>query len=403
LAVGVAVLLAVGATGALAKAKPSRPVSEAQFLRHAARALRWAHNPPGRRGGRVGCWCYLDGLREQLLATTRRHPTSGRAYLMLSQCDLAVSRYEEAVGALERAAQLPDVRAPARAELTRAQRLLTVAKAVRPHLPAGSTVVRIESFSAPPADRLWAVVSAKQEPSGKDFEDRFYRFSDVRLTVLSDARRGLGVLWQSQPLVVARPGLDAFSDLPLYVLHPRGSSADHLVLDQTFVGGSWSPSHLSVFAWDGRQLRKLLGANGDCPLWIQDVDGDGRAEVGATHAIGHSMAHAEMPLWTDIYAWDGRAYVLANSRFPREFRDVAGELRTALRAHPADFELLKYQGLLEAIRGHHAAARRYLRRAERACQAELQTEEDRELRAELKWELGDIGGRLARPGSHGGR
>lgn len=376
---------------ALGKKTPRRQMSEARFLRHAERVLaawRLATRLPQRR---INIAEGVYELEQELRAWVRRNPSSGWAYLLLGKCELEQANYIAAVAAFKAASSLPGGGAPARAQLAQAQNLRRAVQAAKPHLPSGNEVIQVEEISSA-SHRLWVVLSAKWSRKMGELE----RYSNAHLNVIGKNGDSARVLWQSPRLAADRFGEDECNETSLVVLHQRGLSVPHIALAQTVQGGSWAPSHLSVFGWDGMQLRKLLGVNADDRLWIDDIDGNGRREIGASHAIGYGLSHAEMPYWTDIYAWNGHTYVLANERFPWRFREVTCSLRTALRKYPDDHELLKYQGILEEIKGRPSAAMRHLRLAERSCKAELVTLEFPDLRPRVTWELNDIRSRIAR-------
>jgi hypothetical protein len=382
--------------GVRAAEKQPRQVSDAQFLGHAERVLKEVTALRGSPDAIYGGYFDIRELRDELLKRAGRSDAPDRIHMALGRCALLLADYRAAVAEFETALRLSPSSVDAAASLQGAREPAAVADVVRPHLWAGNEIVQITNLSPRGAPAVWAVLSAKWlRPSHKP-DAWADTFSDVHLTVVASLGGALRVLWQSQTLPAEHSAVGQFHEVPLFLVHQRGSSAPQLALAQNWHGVSRLPSHLSLFVWDGSQLRKVFGANGDEPLWIKDLNRDGRFEIGDTYGIGRSLSHAEMPRWTDIYAWNGRAYVPANRKMPRKFRGVARQLRTALRDHPEDFELLKYQGILDEIQHRPRAALRHFRLAGRACRAELSRNDNPGSRVSCKLELADIRNRLAR-------
>jgi len=98
------------------------------------------------------------------------------------------------------------------------------------------------------------------------------------------------------------------------------------------------------------------------PIWIRDINHDGRFEIGNNYAIGVDMCHAAQPRWTDIYGYENERFRNVNYRFRRRFRSWPHKLRTSLKQYPDDCDVREYLGIAEAIVGHSAAARRELKK-----------------------------------------
>jgi hypothetical protein len=203
-------------------------------------------------------------------------------------------------------------------------------------------------------------------------------------------------MWQSDALRDPRLKAAAFDEVALYVDDLTGDGIPEAAVSKVFVGGSWQPSHLDVFAWRSHQLTKILGLRSSLPIWIEDIGHDGRYEIGNYSDIGWDMSHAEQPYWTDIYAYKRGQYVLANAPFPREFHGWIRRLRTVLKRHPGDFEILKYEGIVHEIEGRPRAAFAAHRSAARECAALLEDERDPRLHARLEWQLNDIRRRISK-------
>jgi hypothetical protein len=198
--------------------------------------------------------------------------------------------------------------------------------------------------------------------------------------LFEESPQGYRKVWQSGRLRDPRLGLEgALSDVQLYVLDLTGDGVSEAAVWKLFMGASWMPSHVDVFAWRGHRLVKILGVSSSEPIWIEDLHHDGRYEIGNYYEIGLDLAHCEQPLWTDIYAYRQRQYVLANEDFPQEFQGRVEELRELLKCYPWDPEILEYLGILHEIEGRPKAALAAYRYAERACRDRLQKKPDTEL------------------------
>jgi hypothetical protein len=294
------------------------------------------------------------------------------------------------VGSFERAIRRSRSDATARREYHEAGRLLWVFRAASTQISGGYHPLQIQRFNAPGGIPLWAVLAAKVE-TGEPFGTKFV---EPRLALFQERQGHYRNIWQSGVLGDPRLKGETFDDVALYVADLTGDGVPEAAVSKVFIGGSWMPSHLDVFAWRGHQLARILGLASSQPIWIEDIDHDGRYEIGNYYEIGWDMFHWEHPYWTDIYAYRGGSYRLADGEFPRAFRGWAHRLRRALKKHPADPQILQYLGIVHEIEGRPRAAFGALRSAARECAALLENEGDARLHARLKWQLNDIRRRI---------
>jgi tetratricopeptide (TPR) repeat protein len=329
---------------------------------------------------------------EAFQAVLAKYGGSPRAYIGLARCDLRSGDYPAAVSALGEAIRLSRSDATARSAHQDASRLLCILRAASTQIPGGHLPLQVHPFNAPGGITLWVVLSAKVETA-----DPFgTKFVEPRLFLFEEHQGYCRRKWESDVIRDPRLKAASFDDVALYVDDLNGDGVPEAAVSTVFVGGSWRPSHVDVFAWRGHQLAKSFGLTSSLPVWIEDIDHDGRYEIGNYFNIGWDMSHAEQPYWTDIYTYRRGHYVSANASFPREFRGWGRRLRAVLNQHPGDFEILKYEGVVCEIEGRRQAAFAAYRYAARECAALLEDEGDPRLHARLRWQLNDIRRRIGK-------
>jgi tetratricopeptide (TPR) repeat protein len=381
--------------GAMFQVEDVQTESEGGEGKHenAERALRWAERKlkrvfqlPTRQASALS----PKEAAEAFEAVLEKYGDLPRAYIGLAKCDLRSGDVTGAMRSLGQAIRLLRSDVSSRRECLEARRLLWVLRAASIQVPGGHRPLQIQRFNAPVGIPLWAVLSATVEtgdPSGM-------KFVKPRLTLFRLRQGHYRKIWQSDVLRDPRLKAGAFDAVALYVADLTGDGVPEAIVEEVFLGGSWAPSHLDVFAWRRQRLVKILGVSSSQPVWIEDLDHDGRYEIGNYYNIGWDMSHAEQPYWTDIYAYERGHYVLANAAFPREFRGWLRRLRSVLKWHPGDFEILKYKGIAHDIEGRPTVAFAALRSAARECAALLETESDPRLHSRLEWQLNDIRRRI---------
>jgi hypothetical protein len=215
-------------------------------------------------------------------------------------------------------------------------------------------------------------------------------YSDIKLTIVRKHGRELQTFWQSGRL--GYPGFDEgrYNVPYLACTDLAAESVPQLVVHMMIIGASAAPSRLEVFSWRGRQVKKILDIDSECPFIVRDFNRDGRYEICSYHPVGYELCHAEQPRWEDIYAYKNGSYQLANGDFPKEYNDLASEIGDALKRHPNDWELLKYSGIVNKIQHRNRAALYDLKRAEEEAVKYRAEETDPEIIKMLDQGLGDI-------------
>lgn len=147
---------------------------------------------------------------------------------------------------------------------------------------------------------------------------------------------------------------------------------------------------MEIFTLGKGVLINSFGVESNWPIWIQDINHDGRCEIGTYHEIGETMDHASQPVWMDIYAYKNGKYQLADADFPSEFRGWPVQLKQALHAHPGDPDILRHLGEAYAILGERRRALTSYDEAVVASRKAIHSETDSEIANWDKDELRDI-------------
>jgi tetratricopeptide (TPR) repeat protein len=333
---------------------------------------------PGRdQAGRV-ITLRLEDAEKAFRAIIHSGGTSADAYVGLAECRARLGKYADAVAAYRRAIELLPLNAAELAGLQIAEDSARAAEAVSKTLLKRRDVLEVQPFGVGGA-HLWAVLSARSRVE-EDFPlgpRRF--FNDVRLGVYEMTGTRVRRLAQSAPLVDNWGDPGEFNEAHLYLLDLTGDGVPDPAVLKIYYGADWEPSHLEIFSWRHSQLAKTFGVAGDEPLWIEDIDQDGRYEFGNSHCIGdyyigNEISHAGMPAWGDIYAWQSGRYAIVDSQFPDEFRRWPEELTAVLKEYPGDWEIRKYLGIAYEILGRPEDALAEYRRAADSCAGLLKDE-----------------------------
>lgn len=350
----------------------ARSVPESSF-RWAERILAQASTPPTSPDY---TWTYrLDCIDAEQAFTEvlRKYGPNGRAYLGLGRSQMLLGKYPQAVQSFEQAVRLSPS-SQAKQGLSDVQTLASVAEWARED---GKSVLQVVRYPVPGDEAYWLVLSARVEKR----PDLWPLHSDARLMLVGGLPGQLRRVWTSE--ILGYPGNTdgEFDDLGVHVVEMTGGGTPEVVIPELFIGGSWAPSHLDVFAWQNGQIVKVLGASSHIPLDVKDLNHDGAYEAITYTAIGWDLSHAEQPRWPDVYAWKRDHYELANGDFPSEYAGMYRDIRDALSRHPTDRELLAYMGDVYRIRHQPHSALRTYRRAEKVLDEWIKDEEDAELRA----------------------
>lgn len=314
-----------------------------------------------------------------------------RGWEDLGRCQSALCEYSGAITSFDRALALPAAGAWVAGAKQEAIKRRRVAQAVLGTVPAGQQLLQMEALPFRPGGQLWAVLSGEDQKA----EPRGHEFRHVQLRVVSqDPNASLRI--EHVYTVKGHDACEEMSDVQLYVTDVTGDRVPDVIIGEVMYGASWTPSHLDIYEWHERALRKILGVKSDDPLDIVDLDGDGSREVINDEAVGWSMCHGKQPRWTDIYAYKNSTYRLANGEFPGEFGDLAEELRETLKEYPTDWVIWKYTGQLYEIQGRPGKALRAYRRSASYSMREIQTCDLPEFLPMLRRELAETRRRIDR-------
>jgi hypothetical protein len=121
---------------------------------------------------------------------------------------------------------------------------------------------------------------------------------------------------------------------------------------------------LDVFLPQGDSLRRIAHVagtvpSGNPPFEVKDLDADGRPEIEVSQLVEYALADGA--IWRDVFAYDGRYYTLATSRFLDIVRDNVTELESRRK-----FYLQEFGHDDDRILEYLARGRRYLRDSEKA-------------------------------------
>ncbi|MCX6344306.1 MAG: hypothetical protein NT018_04440 [Armatimonadetes bacterium] len=330
-------------------------------------------------------WDALDA-KDAYLQAIKKYGRDARLLTGLARSQMLLGEYSDAVRNYQNALQLTPRDKKLNNELGLVVLSESVSKLAIESLPKSHKVIRALRYPDQKG-MVWFVLSAVHQEGHFDDE-----YSDIRLTVFQKRSSQLKKLWQSDALHHSQ--LDSANIISLLLEDITADGEPDILVPAIFVGGSWAPSYLAVFRWHNGKMRKLLGVSSDLPLIISDFNHDGRYEINNWHVVGWNLSHAEQPYWTNIYAYKNDKYQLANGDFPRQYRELAADIKQRLKTYPNDWELLKYQGIICQIQRRPAMALRYFKRALRIFRTTLGDETDPEFKPRMNHEIQDIERRI---------
>lgn len=283
-------------------------------------------------------------------------------WLALGLVRQRLGKYDEAATAYRQVLRLDPTSRVAAAGQTAAERMAGVVTRVTPALPPEA---RILSVTPTGNAETWTVVYYQpgDPQTGNDY-------AWVRAGLYRVTKQGAAPV--SPPLPVRDPRFgDGAHHVRVFNRDLTGDGKPEVAIELMVQGASWAPSYLVVLSPDQGKWKKLLGLTSSEPIWLEDLNGDGCYEAGNSYEIGDHMSHAEQPRWSDLYAFNGDRYVLANHRFPQEFLDWHKTLNDVLMAHPEDPAILDFLGRTAEIWDQPEEARRYFQRASAALRSEI--------------------------------
>lgn len=209
----------------------------------------------------------------------------------------------------------------------------------------------------------WVIAHGDRQTEG---DDPVRPFVNVRMSVM----RGGKNLFTTANL--KRPDWDEseMNEASLYVRDLDKDGKPEVVMIGVFYGASWTPSFLQVLSEtpSGWRVSNVIHAHD--PLWIDDLDRDGRLEVGGVNVIGMTLSHAAQPRWPEIYRFQKGHLVRSDSKYPSLYRPLQKEIDGLLKEHKYDWELLAFRGRCARILGRASEAPSWERRAIAAFQSE---------------------------------
>lgn len=209
-------------------------------------------------------------------------------------------------------------------------------------LPNGYEVLDIASFREAENDTpKIALLTAKTDKTTPD--SYLTNFTNTYLSVFKEVNNRYQKIWISDMLTGSNLAI-------LIVYDITGDGNPDVVVCEVEICGSRSPSHFDVFSDTEYGWHRIFsGSSNEEPGKLRDLNRDGKYEIILNNSIGKLMSHAEQPRWLSIYAYDGKNYILANRRFPNEFKELQRKIKTLILKYPDDSELLYYKKQLQII------------------------------------------------------
>jgi tetratricopeptide (TPR) repeat protein len=274
------------------------------------------------------------------------------AWVGLGRVRHRLGRYPAAASAYREALRLNPQSQAARAGLALAERADLVSARLVRMLPQAARILAVS-----PLEGLWAAVyyTPGDGRTGSDF-------TRVRAGLYREHAGELRPVGPPLPLRDPRYD-DAYRDVRVFARDLTGDGRDEVSVELKSLAASSDPACLLVLTPHRGGWKQLLRLTSTEDLWLEDLDADGKYEVGSVYEIGCRMSHAEQPRWTDLYGYAGDRYVLANRCFPGEFREWPTALNEMLQVYPDDWEILDYLGRTQEILGRPVEARDCYRRA----------------------------------------
>ena len=288
---------------------------------------------------------------------------NGRVWARLADCQTRLGKYDKAVKSYNRALVLLPGHETLQKKLTEVGRQLSISHATLPLLPPGKIILQTLPYAVPSSTDLWVVLSATLIED-EETTSSWPTYTDCQITILKGRPDSLKRLWHSDVLGSKGYTDGEFNVIYLYAEDVTGDSIPDLVIPETYIGGSWIPSHIDIFTWKRNSLHHLLGAVSDYAPICKDLDNDGKIEVVVEHAVGRGLSHAEQPIWIDIYAFRNGTYQPANAYYPSEYYNLYRSFRRKLRENPDEYDLQYYLGRIYEIQRKSQNALKLYKKAE---------------------------------------
>lgn len=312
-----------------------------------------------------------DNVFNAFDAALRKDKRDVRAYVGLAICEERAGSPADAIQDYRTALELAPTNTRARQGLRRAELFVRIGKLVGRDIPKGQRVLQVAPIRTGRRTD-WVVLAAS--PQDPDDEDGRKSASLDLFTV-----RGRHVHRLSLVRLIAEPGADDefvdpdFTDLFLRVANVDGTGTETACVFGNVQSPPFlEPIQLDLFKPLRGSLRRTFEYTSDWPIWVQDINHDGRCEIGVYDEIGEMIYEVEEPRWMDIYAFRGGRYRLSDKEFPAAYRLMPQALRQVLHHHPFNGDIWEYLGKAYDIEREHRRAREAYRRSTMPEPANLQ-------------------------------
>ena len=299
-------------------------------------------------------------------------------YAALARCRRLAQNVTGARNAFRIAALWRPNDAEIQRESREAEALYRAQEAIAAQVPAGQALTAIHAFPAGPGRILYAVLYGK---AGMRYADNLaapgYADCDAMRCAIYEQEGGAYRRVTETPVLHdddfhREPRFEtAFTRVDLYALKMTGRPAPEIVIHEQADGGSRTPAHMDIFEWRHNRLRNILDLSSGDPLWLEDLRRDGRYEVRNAYELMGEMCHAEMPRRSDIYAWNGREFALADPQFPDQYRAFVRELEAVPDKYSGGGELENNLAYFYTVTGQTKKAEALRRELEQKIRNEI--------------------------------
>jgi tetratricopeptide (TPR) repeat protein len=224
----------------------------------------------------------------------RKYGASDRAYAGLAACLLRAHQYEQAAHAFRLALLWSPRSVSAQAGLLSAGRLNQISAAVSATLRApGMEVLCVRPFPPENGVPRWMVLYANKRVDGPADEG----ITEARVACYAGAGSTLSRIWQSSALVGPDAGKGAFREITMTTWNRKGSAIPDVIVHGTYFGtqGFWDPADMEIFAYHRGGFQRILDVGSSEPLWLEDIDHDGRYEILNFTEFGTELSHVDQP------------------------------------------------------------------------------------------------------------